>query len=151
MEFVDALLVGGDVGRGVVERAVALADDGGSCRRASGRRGRTRRAPLRWVGRCRRVPVARRAARVVVEKTLAELVVEMHVQARVDFVEFGAGKIDAPLPDGEVFRVAGLELGEFGAAGVGHRRAGHRKIWPPDRCVPVPSPRFVLPSLGLAC
>ena len=99
--------------------------------------------------------------------TLAELMVETHVEARVDFVEFGAGKIDAPLPDGEVFRVAGLELGEFGAATVGHRRvtddfdrlvadsaalsAAARVCWVdarsslsaaaswlPDRCAPTP-------------
>ncbi len=50
--------------------------------------------------------------------------VEANVQRRVDFIEFGAGKIDAPLPDGEVFRVAGLEPGEFGAAGVRCRRIG---------------------------
>ena len=57
----------------------------------------------------------------VVEKTLAELVVEMRTfKPRINFVEFSAGEIDASFARCARFSgVAGLELGEFSAAGIG--------------------------------
>ena len=46
-------------------------------------------------------------------KTFAERVIELHAEPAVDRVELHLREADHLVPDGEVFRVAGLELDQF--------------------------------------
>ena len=62
------------------------------------------------------------AGEAVVVITLAQPVVEAHVERVVDLLQAAFGNLDALPPDREVFRVAGLEFHQLGLAGFQHRR-----------------------------
>ena len=119
----------GQVGRAVEERAVLLADDA-SARLLARRRRRTprRRSP----GRCRDLgQIVDHGGQPVLVKTLAQRVVERHVEPPVhplDLVLAGRQKL---VPQPPVLGIAGVQLGglgQHGAADVGmlvqkvHRR-----------------------------
>ena len=76
----------------------------------------------------RAMPLARNsstsAGEAVVVVTLAEPVIEVHVERVVDFLQAAFRDLDALLPDGEVFRIAGLEFDQLVLAGFEHGGIG---------------------------
>ena len=113
LKLIDPLFVSGEVGRGVVEGAVALADDRGTVGQFRVIREEDDDCPFAGFRDPRLLQLLDHGASWRLKKTLAELVVEPDIQPRVDLVQFGAGEIDAALPDRGVFRVPGLELDQF--------------------------------------
>jgi len=103
-----SMLERGEISRGVIRRAIALLDERGV------------RLQLRQVieencdrsfalaGDAELVQFLDDCFQVRIVKALAECVVELHTEARVDFVELVLREIDHFPPQGEVFGIAAL-------------------------------------------
>ena len=109
-----AVLDRGQVGRGVVEGAVALADD----ERRLGPLDEDDGRPLALDGEPLLLQVLDDLGEHRVVEALAELDVERHAQAVVDRLERPQAVGHELLPEGPVLGIAGVELGGLGPRGV---------------------------------
>ena len=112
-ELVHPVADRGEISRGVVVTAVALADDKRQRPALAAGEARGERAQ-RAVAYGRDAPVLEHADRirehVVVEALAADVVVgQAHVEPCVDLVQVLPGDIDEPLPDGQRVRIPGLQ------------------------------------------
>ena len=112
-ELVHPVADRGQVGRGVVVAAVALADD--ERQRPALAAGETRgERAQRTLALGRDAPLLELADRVreqvVVEALAADVVVgQAHAEPGIDLVQVLPGDVDEPLPDGQRVRVSGLQ------------------------------------------
>ena len=110
----DAILDGREVGGGVGERTVALADQEGGL----GLFDEDDDGAFAFDGRASFLQVGDDGGELGVVEAFTELNVELHAQAVVYGLERGQAVGDEPLPEGAVFGVAGVELGGLDAGGV---------------------------------
>ena len=109
-----------DVGRGVIETAVAFLNDAGPLRQlgdVAEENADRAFADFREAGLAQPLD---HAGQAIVVETFPALDVVVDVEDFVGGFEFLHRKRDALVPDAQVFLVAGLQPNEFAAAGVAH-------------------------------
>ena len=126
LQFGDSIINRRDVAGGVIESAVALANDARLVRQLGNITKENDDRAFANLGDAGLKQPLDDAGQAIVVKAFATLDVVMNVEELVNVLEILHRERDALVPDVSVFFVAGLELDQFLAARISHRRIGCR-------------------------
>ena len=125
-KILDAVIDRRDIGGRVIEATIALANDARLVRQFGNVAEENANRAFADLGDFRfQQPLDHRGQTIVV-KAFAALDVVMDVENLVGRFEFLHRERDAFIPDAQIFLVAGLQLDQFVATCVAHRRIGFR-------------------------
>ena len=120
-QILDSIIHRRDIGGGIIEAAIALANDGRLFRQLGNVGEENANRAFADLGDFRFEQALDHRGQPVVVETFAALDVVMNVEHLIGALEFLHGKVDRLFPDREILRVAGLEFDQFLSDRLPHR------------------------------
>src|SRR5437660_2915005 len=127
-QIVDAIVNRRDVGGGVIETAVALANDAGLVRQLGNIAEENAHRAFAYFRETRLEQSINHFSQPIVIKTFPALDVVMNVEQRISILKVLNRQIDALFPNRQILRIARLQLDQLLPAGLAHGRIYCRSL-----------------------